>query len=146
MPSVSARTKGNTESGVGYVKHNAIAGLSFASFASLEAHLVQWMVEADRRIHGTTYEQPAARFERDERAALRPLPSPALRVRRRRLQRRVATDCFVDVDTIRHSIPHALVRRTVEVRSASSPAISVTVPASSSSEGPGESPTYSMAT
>jgi hypothetical protein len=27
----------------------------------------------------------------------------------------VATDCFVDVDTIRYSVPHALVRRTVEV-------------------------------
>lgn len=110
-----ARTKGKTESGVGYVKRNAIAGLSFSSFAALETHLGQWMVEADRRIHGTTHEQPAARFERDERAALRPLPSSALRVRERRVQRRVATDCFVDVETIRYSVPHALVRRTVDV-------------------------------
>jgi transposase len=52
------RTKGKTESGVGYVKRNAIAGLSFVSFAALEAHLVGWMVEADRRIHGTTHERP----------------------------------------------------------------------------------------
>jgi len=36
-------------------------------------------------------------------------------VRQRRVQRRVATDCFVDVDTIRYSVPHRLVRRTVEV-------------------------------
>jgi hypothetical protein len=27
----------------------------------------------------------------------------------------VATDCFVDVDTIRYSVPHGLVRRSVEV-------------------------------
>lgn len=110
-----ARTKGKTESGVGYVKRNAIAGLTFGSFAELEAHLARWMVDADRRIHGTTHEQPIARFERDERAALRPLPSPTLRVRERRISRRVATDCFVDVETVRYSVPHAFVRRTVEV-------------------------------
>jgi len=110
-----ARTKGKTESGVGYVKRNAIAGLVFASFAELEAHLARWIVEADRRVHGTTHELPIARFERDERVALRPLPSPTLRVRERRVSRRVATDCFVDVDTVRYSVPHTFVRRTVDV-------------------------------
>ena len=110
-----ARTKGKTESGVGYVKRNAMAGLSFASFAELEAHLGRWMVDADRRIHGTTRERPIDRFDRDERAAMRPLPANPLPVRQRRVSRRVATDCFVDVDTIRYSVPHGLVRRAVEV-------------------------------
>ena len=62
-----ARTKGKTESGVGYVKRNAIAGRSFDSFAALEAHLATWMIDADTRIHGTTHERPLDRFERDER-------------------------------------------------------------------------------
>ena len=110
-----ARTKGKTESGVGYVKKNAIAGLSFASFAALEAHLAKWIVEADQRVHGTTHEQPLARFERDEKTALRPLPSPVMPVRVRRVSRRVANDCFVDVDTIRYSVPHTLVKRYVDV-------------------------------
>lgn len=110
-----ARTKGKTESGVGYVKRNAIAGRAFDSFAALEAHLAQWMIEADRRVHGTTHDQPCVRFERAERAALQPLPAAPLRVRERRLQRRVATDCFVDIDTVRYSVPHTLVRRHVEV-------------------------------
>lgn len=110
-----ARTKGKTESGVGYVKKNAIAGLAFTSFAALEAHLARWITEADQRIHGTTHERPIDRFERDEKRALRPLPSPAMPVRERRITRRVATDCFVDVDTIRYSVPHQLVKRTVEV-------------------------------
>lgn len=110
-----ARTKGKTESGVGYVKRNAIAGLAFTSFAALEAHLARWMVEADQRVHGTTHERPIVRFERDEQAALRGLPSPAMPVRERRVSRRVATDCHVDVDTIRYSVPHAFVKRTVEV-------------------------------
>jgi hypothetical protein len=110
-----ARTKGKTESGVGYVKRNAIAGLSFTSFAALEAHLARWMVHADQRIHGTTHEQPCVRFDRDEKTALQPLPSPVMPVRERRISRRVATDCFVDVDTIRYSVPHRLVKQTVEV-------------------------------
>lgn len=110
-----ARTKGKTENGVGYVKRNAIAGLSFPSFAALEAHLARWMTDADQRIHGTTHERPADRFERDERTTLRPLPSPAMPVRQRRVRRRVASDCFVDVDTVRYSVPHRFVHRTVEI-------------------------------
>jgi hypothetical protein len=110
-----ARTKGKTESGVGYVKRNALAAMSFATFAALEQHLCAWMTEADTRIHGTTKERPCDRFERDERAALRALPANPLPVRQRRISRRVAIDCFIDVDTVRYSAPHALVKRTVEV-------------------------------
>ena len=73
-----ARTKGKDERGVGYVKRNAIAGRSFASWAALEAHLARWTREvADVRVHGTTGEPPIARFERDEAAALRPLAGSA---------------------------------------------------------------------
>ena len=111
-----ARTKGKIERGVGYVKHNALAGRSFASFEELQRHLTRWMDEvADRRIHGTTKEQPAVRFDRDERQALRPLPSRPLAVRTRRLKRRVSADCFVDIDTTRYSVPYRHVREVVEV-------------------------------
>jgi transposase len=111
-----ARTKGKIERGVGYVKHNALAGRSFASFEELQRHLARWMVEvADRRIHGTTKERPAVCFDRDERQSLRPLPSRPLVVRTRRLKRRVSTDCFVDIDTIRYSVPYRHVREIVEV-------------------------------
>jgi transposase len=111
-----ARTKGKIERGVGYVKHNALAGRPFTSFQELERHLAKWMVEvADRRIHGTTRERPAVRFERDERQVLRPLPTRPLAVRTRRLKRRVSADCFVDIDTIRYSAPYQHVRETVEV-------------------------------
>jgi hypothetical protein len=110
-----ARTKGKTESGVGYVKRNALAARSFASFEELQAHLERWRIEADCRVHGTTHERPCDRFDRAERAALQMLPARPMPVRERRVSRRVATDCFVDVDTIRYSVPHRLVRRTVEV-------------------------------
>jgi transposase len=111
-----ARTKGKIERGVGYVKHNALAGRSFASFENLQSHLSRWMVEvADERIHGTTKERPVVCFERDERVALRPLPTRPFPVRTRRLKRRVSADCFVDIDTIRYSVPYRHVRETVEV-------------------------------
>jgi transposase len=110
-----ARTKGKTEAGVKFVKHNALAGLSFDSFAALEQHLAQWIVVADQRRHGTTREAPLVRFERDERAQLRPLTDRALPTRVQRVRRRVALDAFVDVDTVRYSVPHRLVRDHVEV-------------------------------
>ena len=110
-----ARTKGKTEAGVKYVKRNGLADLDFDSFAALERHLAEWMVLADDRIHGTTHEPPILRFERDERAALRPLPARALPRREQRLRRRVAHDAFVDVDTVRYSVPHRLVRDYVDV-------------------------------
>jgi transposase len=110
-----ARTKGKVESGVKYVKRNALAGRSFNSFHSLEEHLREWMFEADHRVHGTTFERPIDRFERDEACALRPLPALPMPVRQQRLVRRVANDAFVDVDTVRYSVPHRLVRERVEV-------------------------------
>jgi transposase len=110
-----ARTKGKTEAGVKYVKRNALADQAFASFGALEQYLAEWMALADQRRHGTTREAPLVRFERDERAALRPLATHALPQRTQRLRRRVALDAFVDVDTIRYSVPHRLVRDHVDV-------------------------------
>ncbi len=46
---------------------------------------------------------------------LRPLPARALPRREQRLRRRVAHDAFVDVDTVRYSVPYRLVRDQVEV-------------------------------
>jgi hypothetical protein len=43
------------------------------------------------------------------------LPARPLAVRTRRLPRRVSADCFVDIDTIRYSVPHRHVREHVEV-------------------------------
>jgi len=100
---------------VKYVKRNALAGRSFESFAQLESHLAGWMRQADERRHGTTHETPLMRFERAERTALQPLPFRALPVREKRLKRRVAHDALVDVETVRYSVPHRLVREHVDV-------------------------------
>src|ERR1700751_2866830 len=71
---IAPATYGKTENGVGYVKHNAIAGRSFVSWEAFEAHLEAWTREvADVRIHGTTGEAPSERFLRDEAKALKPI-------------------------------------------------------------------------
>jgi hypothetical protein len=66
-------------------------------------------------VHGTTHEAPLARFLREEQAALRPLPARPLPRREQRVRRRVAHDAFVDVETVRYSVPYHLVREHVEV-------------------------------
>lgn len=110
-----ARTKGKVESGVGYVKSNALGRVSYESWEALDAHLIWWMREvADVRTHGTTFEQPITRFER-ERAALAPLGGHPTGLRPRHLQRRVTGDCRVELDTNRYSVPYRLVGRTVDV-------------------------------
>jgi transposase len=111
-----ARTKGKDERGVGYVKRNALAGRSFASWAALEAHLAWWMREvADLRVHGTTGEAPLVRFEREEAAALRPLAGRPPFRQMRELARRVQNDGCVDVDTNHYSVPWTLIGCLVTV-------------------------------
>ena len=110
-----ARSKGKVESGVKYVKRNALAGRTFASFVALEQHLAAWIPEADARVHGTTHERPCDRFAAAEQVALRPVPARPLPRREQRLRRRVAHDAFVDVDTVRYSVPYRLVRDHVDI-------------------------------
>jgi transposase len=111
-----ARTKGKDENGVGYVKHNAIAGHTFASWHALEAHLAEWQREiADQRIHGTTGERPIDRFQRDEANALRPINGRPSFIAVRELSRRVQSDACVEVDTNAYSVPWRLIGETVRV-------------------------------
>jgi transposase len=105
-----ARTKGKDESGVGYVKRNAIAGRRFESWHALEAHLAEWQREiADQRIHGTTGERPIDRFTREEASALRSINARPSFVAVRELSRRVQSDACVEVDTNAYSVPWRLI-------------------------------------
>lgn len=111
-----ARTKGKVESGVKYVKRNALAGRRFRDLDALNAWLLSWAVQiADQRIHGTTHERPAERFERAERAALVSVTARPPAVRERVETRVVPRDALVAVETNRYPVPLAWVGRTVEV-------------------------------
>jgi transposase len=110
------RTKGKTENGVGYVKKNAVAGRTFASWSDFEAHLERWTKEiADLREHGTTGEAPIARFLREEAQAMRPVAgTPPFRTIRE-LVRKVQNDCVVEIDANAYSVPWRLIGESVRV-------------------------------
>jgi transposase len=109
-----ARTKGKVESGVKYVKRNALAGRRFSSWEELNGWLERWIGEvADVRIHGTTHERPRERFAREQ---LTPLGSRApYRYERVRI-RRVANDALVAVGAARYSVPAQYVGGLVSVQ------------------------------
>ena len=110
-----ARTKGKTERSVGYIKRNAIAGYEFENWERLQVHLDWWMREvADVRVHGTTGDRPIDRFVA-EAEALQPLASRPSFHRRRTLQRRVQSDCCVEVDTNHYSVPFVHLGKDVQV-------------------------------
>ena len=69
------RHKGKIESGVKYVKRNALKGRVFTSLAEENEFLLNWETQiADQRIHGTTKQQVEKLFEQAERRELLPLP------------------------------------------------------------------------
>lgn len=69
-----AQTKGKVERPVRYVRQSFFYGRSFAGDADLNAQAEWWLrTIANVRIHQTTGERPVGRFEREERACLRPL-------------------------------------------------------------------------
>ena len=64
------------ESGVKYVKNNALNGRVFKSLDEQNAFLLDWEQNvADTRIHGTTNRQVRRQFEEHERETLLPLIS-----------------------------------------------------------------------
>ncbi|MBP1627115.1 MAG: family transposase [Holophagaceae bacterium] len=110
-----AQTKGKVESGVKYVKGNALGRRSYPSWDALEAHLIWWMREiSDERIHGTTHDRPRERFE-VETGKLVPLMGVAPYRTLRRMNRRVGLDVRVQVDTNRYSVPWELAGQTVDL-------------------------------
>jgi len=110
-----AQTKGKVESGVKYVKRNALVGRRFASLEQLNEYLVEWCVTvADQRPHGTTHEKPTERFARGERLIAVDARPPARR--EQVLVRRVARDGFVAVEANRYPVPFTWASQDVTVR------------------------------
>jgi transposase len=110
-----AQTKGKVESGVKYIKRNALIGKRFCDLEELNVYLLDWCLRvADERVHGTTHEKPAERFARDETLIAvdaRP-PAPRERVESRVVPR----DSYVAVEANRYPVPLEWAGRTVEVR------------------------------
>ncbi len=111
-----AQTKGKVESGVKYLKRNFLPGRTFIDLVDFQTQLDEWTATiADRRVHGTTHEEPLARFAR-ERDHLVPLAEQSSFQHEARVSRIVAEDYLVSLATNRYSVPCRFIGQRVEVQ------------------------------
>ncbi|HVP42931.1 MAG TPA: IS21 family transposase [Terriglobales bacterium] len=114
-----AQTKGKVESGVKYLRRNFLCGLQGrepSGLQDLNAQLRAWVWEvANQRVHGTTHEQVAVRWDVDQ-FSLQPLdgrpPYPYLDDE----LRKVARDAYVSWQGSRYSVPWSYAGKQVWVR------------------------------
>jgi transposase len=110
------RHKGKIESGVGYVKNNALKGRAFSALHEQNRHLLDWETTvADQRIHGTMRQQVGKVFTEVEQPALRPLPAERFACFQEG-QRKVSRDGHVEVAKSFYSAPPEYLGDTVWVR------------------------------
>jgi len=110
------RHKGKVESGVKYVKRNALKGRVFTSLADENQFLLNWETQvADRRIHGTTKQQVERLFMQAERRALLPLPAERFPFFHE-AHRAVHQDGHLEVDKAFYSAPPEYVGHRLWVR------------------------------
>ena len=111
--------KGKVEQGgVHYVKRNFLAGRAFRDVHDANDRVLVWCLEtAGRRIHGTTKEQPLARFDTIEREQLLPLPATPYALATWK-QAKLHPDCHVVFDHAFYSAPHRLIGQKLWVRGA----------------------------
>jgi transposase len=110
------QTKGKVERPFFYLEQHAIKGRDWPDFATLHQDLARFVTdELDLRIHATTREQPAVRFEQ-ERGRLTPLPATPF-LSTQTPTRTVSRDCLVAFGGSRYSAPwpHAGQRVWVQV-------------------------------
>lgn len=111
-----AQTKGKVESGVKYIKRNALVGRRFSGFEELNAELSQWCTEvADQRVHGTTHELPAQRFAQSEATALSRVDARPPAPQERLESRIVPRDGLVAVEANRYPVPLSWAGHSVRV-------------------------------
>jgi transposase len=113
-----AQTKGKVESGVKYVRRNFLCGLLGKEPAGLEdlnAQLKVWVsTVANERMHGTTHEQPVARWA-TERDRILPVGNRPPYPYAEDEPRRVARDAYVSWQGSRYSVPWQYVGKDVYV-------------------------------
>lgn len=110
-----SRTKGKVERSVGYVKHNALADRTFASWRELGRHLAMWVVTiADHRTLRDKGDTPLTRFhtEYEQLQVLvgkPPFGSP------RELERTVTAEAAIVLDRNDFSVLWQLIGAKVQV-------------------------------
>lgn len=114
-----AQTKGKIESGVKYVRRNFVCGLlgrEPACLADFNSELREWVeTVANRRVHGTTYEQVLFRWDMDQ-LSMQPLNGRPRYPYSDDELRKVARDAYVSWQASRYSVPWQYAGKEVWVR------------------------------
>jgi transposase len=108
--------KGKVERSMPTVRQQLVAGRHYADLAAANEAALRWCRDGvGRELHGTTQEAPLVRFERDERAVLKPLPATAFE-RPTWAELKVHPDHHVVFERSYYSVPTRFVGRTVWVK------------------------------
>jgi len=108
--------KGKVERGVKYVRGNFLGGRTPTALPQANQDVLEWcLTTAGLRRHGTTKEQPLARFTTTERAVLVSLPSSPYDLAIWKVAT-VARDCYVVFENAYYSVPFRLLAQQVQIR------------------------------
>ena len=105
--------KGKVERSMPTLRQQLVAGRQYTDLAAANEAALRWCRDGvGREIHGTTQEAPLVRFERDEKALLKPLPAAAFE-RPTWAELKVHPDHHVVFERSYYSVPTRFVGRTV---------------------------------
>jgi len=108
--------KGKIERSMPTIRQQLVAGRHYADLAAANEAALRWCRDGvGREVHGTTQEAPLVRFERDEQAALKPLPATAFE-RPTWAELKVHPDHHVVFERSYYSVPTRFVGRSVWVK------------------------------
>lgn len=110
------KDKPRVERQVSYARESFFRGREFASLEEMRRDAARWALSvAGRRIHGTTGERPLEAFSQRERDALLPLP-PRHWEPVEWTTAKVHSDCHLQADRARYSVPYRYIGRQLDVR------------------------------
>ena len=103
-------SKGKVESGVKYVKQNGLYGETFTDWKSLETYLADWLdTVANKRVHGTTGQQPWILYDPEEKVKMQPYLTPSCAQNKSAAQetRQVDKTSLISWQSNKYSVPMA---------------------------------------
>jgi hypothetical protein len=113
-PAYAAWVKGKIERPFSFIREGFWRGYSYLCLDTANRDLGSWLTQKDQRVHGTTHEVVATRFER-EQPHLKSLPPQPFDTSYR-VYRKVAKDCTVRFEGNSFVVPHTLVGKKIILR------------------------------
>ena len=113
-PSYAAWVKGKIERPYPFIREGFWRGYGYLCRDTANRDLQAWLAEKDLRVHGTTHEVVATRFDR-EKPHLGALPLSPFDTSWR-VSRKVHKDCTVRFESNSFVVPHPLVGKTLVLR------------------------------